>query len=139
MARTVNVGVVTIRGLVFDMRSRDGDTTFPLFGSFVDGAIIEELCKTLLCLTLRYGSSQGSLGMSVCAQVHLDPRDKPSRDLHGRLCLNSHQLQLLEYSKFLTNVDVRLVSFENCCILSRDESVVAECLEDGVGARRRRC
>lgn len=43
------------------MGSRDGDTSLSLFGSLVDGAIVEEVGEALLGLPLGDGSRQGSL------------------------------------------------------------------------------
>lgn len=43
------------------MGSRDGDTSLSLFGSLVNGAIVEEVGETLLGLPLGDGSGQGSL------------------------------------------------------------------------------
>lgn len=52
---------MSVIGLVFNVCSRNGDTTFSLFGRFVDGAILKELCVALLCLSLRDGSCESSL------------------------------------------------------------------------------
>lgn len=57
VTRTVNVGIMSVRGLVFDMCGRDGDTTFSFFGSFVDSAIFEEFCQTFFCLSFGDGGS----------------------------------------------------------------------------------
>lgn len=48
-------------GRVLDVGCGDGDTTLALFGSLVDGAILEELCKALLGLSLGDGGCEGSL------------------------------------------------------------------------------
>lgn len=42
VAWAVDVGVVAGRGLIFDVRGRDGDTAFALLWGFVDGTIVEE-------------------------------------------------------------------------------------------------
>jgi hypothetical protein len=41
---TVDVRVVTVVCRVLDVCCRDGDTTFPLLGSLVNGAIVQEAC-----------------------------------------------------------------------------------------------
>jgi hypothetical protein len=61
----VDVGIVAGGCLIFDVSSGDGDTTLPLFRSFVDGAILEKFGKTLLCLSFGYGSGQSSLYKSI--------------------------------------------------------------------------
>jgi hypothetical protein len=50
-------------GRVLDVCRRDGDTTFPLFGSLVDGAVFEELGEALFCLTLGDGCCEGRLAV----------------------------------------------------------------------------
>jgi hypothetical protein len=62
---TVNVGVVAAGCLIFDVSRGDGDTTFPLFWSFVDGAILEKFSETLLCLSFGDGSGQSCLYKSI--------------------------------------------------------------------------
>jgi len=62
VARAVDVGVVSVIRLVLDVCSRDGDTSLSLFGSLVDGTILEELGVALFGLSLGDGSGQSSLG-----------------------------------------------------------------------------
>jgi hypothetical protein len=45
----------------------DGDTTLPLLGGLVDGAIVEEVGHALLSLALGDGGGQGGL-VSVSAR-----------------------------------------------------------------------
>lgn len=54
--------VMTVIGLVFNVCCRDRDTTFPLLGSFVDGAIVKEVRQAFLGLSLCDGSCQCGLG-----------------------------------------------------------------------------
>jgi hypothetical protein len=61
------VGIMPIVGRVLDMGRGDSDTTFPLFGSLVDGTVFEELGIALFSLTLRDGCCESCL----CAE--LDP------------------------------------------------------------------
>jgi len=49
MARAIDVAVVSLVCLVLDMGSRDGNAALPLFGSFINVAIILELGSTCLC------------------------------------------------------------------------------------------
>ena len=63
MARTVDVGIMSCIGLVFDMRRRDGYTALSLFGGFVDCSILEEIRKSFFRLTFRYGSCESSLSI----------------------------------------------------------------------------
>lgn len=61
VTRAVDVGIVAVVGLVFDVGGGDGNTTLALLGSFVDGTVLEEASIALLGLTLGDGGSQGSL------------------------------------------------------------------------------
>lgn len=57
MTGAVNVGIMPLVGLVFDVRCGDGDTTLPLLGSLVNGVIFEVAGIALFGLTLGNGSS----------------------------------------------------------------------------------
>jgi hypothetical protein len=57
----VDVRVVTVLSRKFNVSSRDSDTTLALFGSLVNGGILEEVGKTLGGLVLSDGGSQGGL------------------------------------------------------------------------------
>lgn len=61
VAGAVDVGVVPLVGRVLDVRRGDGDTTFPLLRSLVDGAIVEEAGQALLGLPLGDGGGQSRL------------------------------------------------------------------------------
>lgn len=61
MPGTVDMGIVSLFGLVFDVSRGDGDTTLSLFGSLIDGSVVKEVGESLLGLTFCDGSSQGSL------------------------------------------------------------------------------
>ena len=61
MARAVDVGIVSLVGLVFDMCGGDGDTSFAFFGRFVDSAIFEVVGVTFFCLSFGYGCCEGCL------------------------------------------------------------------------------
>lgn len=61
VTRTINMGIVASRCFVFDVRRRDGDTTFPLLRGFIDGSIIQKLCEALLGLSFCDGRGQCSL------------------------------------------------------------------------------
>lgn len=58
---TVDVGIMSVIGLVLDVGGRNGDTTLALFRSLVDSTVFEELGVSLLSLTLRDSRGQGSL------------------------------------------------------------------------------
>jgi hypothetical protein len=55
------MGVVAILGRVLDMCGRNSDTALSFFGSLINRAILEEFSESFLSLSLRNGSSQGSL------------------------------------------------------------------------------
>ena len=46
VTRAVDVGVVAVRRLVLDVRSRDRNTTLTLLGRLVDGGVVNELALT---------------------------------------------------------------------------------------------
>ena len=74
MTRAVDVGVVAVISLVLDVGRRNGDTALALFGSLVNGAILEVLCVALLCLSLGDGCCEGCLGgVSVSGLQDLRP------------------------------------------------------------------
>ena len=66
VTRAVDVGIVTAFGLELDVGSRDSDTTLALLRGLVNGAIVEEVGKALLSLTL--GDSGGESGLEVFCQ-----------------------------------------------------------------------
>jgi hypothetical protein len=61
VTRAVDVRVVAVVGRVLDVGGRNSDTTLSLFGRLVDGAILEELCVALFCLSLGDGCCEGGL------------------------------------------------------------------------------
>lgn len=63
------MSIVSVVGRVLDMGSRNGDTTLALLGSLVNGAILEEVGKALLGLTLGDGGSQG--GLDEAGQIRM--------------------------------------------------------------------
>jgi len=69
VAGTVDVGIVALIGRVLNVGSGNGDTALALFGSLVDGAVLEELGKALLGLALGDGGGESRLcGVSVGRQ-----------------------------------------------------------------------
>ena len=63
VARAVNVCIVTMCGLVFNVSGVDGDAALSLFGSLVDGRVVSVLCATLHCKVLS--DSCGQSGLAV--------------------------------------------------------------------------
>ena len=63
MARAVNVGIVTLRGLILDVSGVDGDAALSFFRSLVDGRIVGVLSAALQSQPLGNGSGQGRLTM----------------------------------------------------------------------------
>lgn len=61
VTRTVDMGVMTVFGFVFNVSGRDGDSTSLLLGSLIDIGIRAEVREALGCLVLGDGSSQSSL------------------------------------------------------------------------------
>jgi hypothetical protein len=59
----VDVRVVAVLGGVLDVGSRDGDTTLPLLGGLVNGAIVEEVGEALVGLPLGDGGGEGCLAV----------------------------------------------------------------------------
>lgn len=98
------MGVVAVVGLVLDVGSRDGDTTFPLLRSLVNGAILKKAGIALLCLSLGDGSREGGLGMI----------DQYNRYLHlavyWPLSISSY-LSVIDVTDG-SDVDVGLISLE---------------------------
>jgi hypothetical protein len=45
VTRAVDMGVVPVRSFIFDMRCGDCDTALSFFRSFINGAVVEELCE----------------------------------------------------------------------------------------------
>jgi hypothetical protein len=66
VTRTIDVRVVAVLGFVFNVGSRDGNSTGFLLRSLVNGSIVDEVGKSLGCLVLGNSSSQSSLRKSVC-------------------------------------------------------------------------
>jgi hypothetical protein len=62
----VDVGVVPVVGLVFDVGSRDCDAALAFLGGFVDGGVFEEVGVALFSLTLGDGGGEGGLYMLCC-------------------------------------------------------------------------
>jgi hypothetical protein len=58
---TVDVGVMPVIRLILNVCCCDGDTSFSLFGRFIDLSVVEELSHALLSLSLRYGGGQRGL------------------------------------------------------------------------------
>jgi hypothetical protein len=66
----VDVGVVPVLGGVLDVGGGDGDTTLPLLGGPVNGAIVEEVGEALVGLPLGDGGREsGLVGRHVRGEV----------------------------------------------------------------------
>ena len=63
MARAVNVGVVTLLGVVLNVSGVDRDTTSLLLGSLVDAGVIHEVGVALQSQSLGDGSGQSGLAV----------------------------------------------------------------------------
>lgn len=61
----VDVGIMSVVRLVFDVCCRNGDTSLSLFRCLVDSAVFEESCITFLCLSFRDRCRKGSLVVSA--------------------------------------------------------------------------
>ena len=86
MARAVNVGVVTLLGVVLNVSGVDRDTTSLLLGSLVDAGVIHEVGVALQSQVLGDGGSQSGLAVvnvTDGADVHMRLRTV-------ELCLFSH-------------------------------------------------
>lgn len=55
------MGIVPVIGGVFDVSSRDSDTTLAFLGGLVDGTIFEEVSEALGGLVFGDSGGQGSL------------------------------------------------------------------------------
>jgi hypothetical protein len=126
VAGTVNVGVMTVLGLVFDVGGGNGDTTLSLFGSFINGAVIEEVCEAFVCLSLRDGCSQCSLEESGYATMSSGGRPLYLSMINVANCACGALAKLSSSIRRMlaTDIDVRLVSLESCRILSASSSVL---------------
>lgn len=71
MTGAVDVGIVTVVGREFNVSGGDGDTTLALLGGLVNGAILEEVSKTLRGLVFGNSGGQGSLFKVSCKLVIL--------------------------------------------------------------------
>jgi hypothetical protein len=75
VARAVNVGVVSIRSLILDVRGVNGDTSLTLLRCLVDVTVLDILCLALLGKHLRDGRGQRSLAViDVADGAHIDAR-----------------------------------------------------------------
>src|SRR5699024_8881065 len=63
MARAVNVGVVTLLGVILDVSGVDRDATSLLFGSLVDAGVIHEVGVALQRQNFGDRSSQSGLAV----------------------------------------------------------------------------
>ena len=63
MARAVDVGVVTLLGVVLNVSGVDRDATSLLFGSLVDAGVIHEIGVALQSQGLGDGSGQSGLAV----------------------------------------------------------------------------
>lgn len=103
--------VVSRIRLIFNVCRRDSDTTFSFFGSFVNGAIFEEVCKTFLGLSLRDRCRESSLAVVDVADCSLET-------LATTPNFSSIELKL-------TDVYVRLAPLENSCIVPRRRDILS--------------
>ncbi len=63
MAGAVNMGIVTVCSLIFDVSSSDGDTALTLFGSVID--LIEGLVLARTASSHNLGNSGSQRGLAV--------------------------------------------------------------------------
>ncbi len=63
VARAVDVGVVTLVGLILNVSGVDGDTALALLGSLVDAGVVLVLSLALQSQVLGDGSGQGGLAV----------------------------------------------------------------------------
>ena len=63
MARAVNVGIVTLRGVVLNVSGIDRDTTSLLFRSLIDAGVIHEIGVALQSQNLGDSGSQSGLAV----------------------------------------------------------------------------
>ena len=63
VARAVNVGIVTVVGLILHVSGVDGDAALSLLGGLVDAGVILELSLALQSQVLGDGSGQGGLAV----------------------------------------------------------------------------
>lgn len=88
MSRTVNVRVMTVIGFIFDMSSRDSDTTGPFFRGLIDRSVVMETGLSFRSENLGDSSSQSSLlhcFVSICGSCFGGETNcgaKPFRDRH---------------------------------------------------------
>lgn len=61
VSRTVDMRVMTVIGFIFDMSSRDSDTTGPFFWSLIDRSVVVETGLSFRSENLGDRSSQSSL------------------------------------------------------------------------------
>ena len=116
---------MAVFGRVLDVCGCDCDTTLSLFWSFIDGTVIEETGKSLLCLSFRDSGCEGSLGhASVLRLPYINGfKDEAYLPFHDR----RDQLYLFPISILLsfnaadlrTNINVRLRPLESSSICSR--------------------
>ena len=74
VAGAVDVGIVTVFGLIFHVSGVDCDTAGTLFGSLIDVGVIHEIRVTLQVQDLGDGRGQGGLSMvdvADGADVHM--------------------------------------------------------------------
>jgi hypothetical protein len=57
----IDVSIMSVFGLVFDMGGGNGDTTLALFRGLINGAIVEKVGETFLCLSFRDSGGQRGL------------------------------------------------------------------------------
>ena len=73
--------VMTVFGFIFEMSSRDGDTTSLLLGGLVDRRVVDEVGESLGGLVLGDGSGQSGLIKRKSAQIDADAAAEAITDL----------------------------------------------------------
>lgn len=103
--------VMPVIGFIFNMSSRDSDTTGPFFWGLIDRGVVMETGLSLRSENLGDSSSQSSLlcgFVSSCSGGETDCGAKPFRDRHVQWFLGKGQLielsmrRRIKYSPMLT-------------------------------------
>ena len=137
------MGIMAVIGLIFDMRGRDRNSSLSLFGSPVNGTVLEEIGHALRCLAFGDGCRQGCLHSWLLERdtisVNGPTQSIPFRDQHDQWYLGPKldmTISIGGIPSTLTNIDMRLVSLEGCCHASNGGRVADEDMVDRIDASR---